>query len=210
MTIKFEVFPHFLRKSWILGEAQNNGKLRSKFQRSKVRDTKSIRSIVRFWYFFETENHLERFLNLWFFCVSISSNSLLYLKGSEFYPLDSSFSQRMEHYTSRLSHIDTIGNISEEKKFFHSCKYWLVDIKELTEILGDKEKPLSKRESSRSTNHSEIKNTKMLPFFFEKSKTRRRGSWVNTEKNHDLDYREKSKKISLISKNNLTNKHSLI
>lgn len=72
------VIPRLYRRAW-----GNQGILRGDWlldlEAREVGDRESISSIIWTWELCQSEEHLERFLYLRFFCKSISSNSLLYL-----------------------------------------------------------------------------------------------------------------------------------
>ncbi len=133
----------------------------------------------------EFEKHHQRFLHLEFFSKTITCNPLLHLKWRELNKWYTALC-KCEHYdSSSMSHINTIGDISEKKKSLNTTNSRLICIEHLSEIGLYLEESVRKRHSWSCLDNSILDNTGSSPLLFEDSKTNRRKSWIKSEDYHN-------------------------
>ena len=87
--------------------------------------------------------------------------------------------------------IDTVGDVTEEKKPLNPTDIWMIRIEELSKIRLYLQKPIRKRHSRSRLDNTVFDNTRHPLFLLEKSKTNRRESWIKSEDYHEDNYMEK-------------------
>lgn len=90
----------------------------------------------------------------------------------------------MDDHSSRLRHIDTIGDIAEEKKSLYPTDRRLVCIDKLTDILSYLHEPVRESYPCARLDDTILDDTESPPLFFEESKANCCKSWIDAEDNH--------------------------
>lgn len=156
----------------------------SHLQTREICDRKCICCIIRFRYLSESQEHLESLLNLGFFGESVPCYPRLHLEWCILDEWDPTTRECIDHHSSRLCDIDTVGDIAEEKKSLHPAYLRMICIDDLTEISPDLYQPICKIDSRLGRYDSILEYRQPLPFLFEDSESGGSGSWIYAEDYH--------------------------
>jgi hypothetical protein len=123
---------------------------------------------------------------LGFFGESVPCYPRLHLQWCILDEWDTTTGKHIDHDSPRLSDIDTIGDIAEEKKPLHATYLRMIRVDDLTEVSPDLHETIREVDSRLGRYDSILEYGHPLSFLLEDSESSGSGSWIYAEDYHGV------------------------